>query len=61
MSPTVLMSQHIGIPAKPIVKKGDTIEAGQKIATVGDKLGCDIYSPKRGKVIELTDNYTVIR
>ncbi len=55
------MSRHIGIPAKPIVKKGDTIEAGQKIATVGDKLGCDIYSPKSGKVIELTDNYTVIR
>ncbi len=57
----ILMSQHIGIPAKPIVKKGDTIEAGQKIATVGDKLGCDIYSPKSGKVIELTDNYMVIR
>lgn len=57
----IMMSQHIGIPAKPIVKKGDTIEAGQKIATVGAKLGCEIYSSKGGKVIELTDNYVVIR
>lgn len=57
----ILMSQHIGLPAKPIVKKGDTVSAGDKIASVGDKLGCDIYAPASGTVTEKTDNYLIIR
>ena len=28
------MSQHIGAPAKPLVKKGDHVLVGQKIAEV---------------------------
>ena len=31
----ILVSQHIGAPAKPIVKKGDHVLAGQKIAEAG--------------------------
>ena len=27
-----LLSQHIGAPARPLVKKGDRVLAGQKIA-----------------------------
>ena len=29
------MSQHIGAPAKPLVKKGDSVLAGQKIGEAG--------------------------
>ena len=29
------MQQHIGAPAKPVVKKGDRVLAGQKIAEAG--------------------------
>ena len=30
------LSQHIGAPSVPCVKKGDTVLAGQKIADAGD-------------------------
>ena len=29
---TLLLSQHIGAPARPIVKKGDTVMRGQLVA-----------------------------
>ena len=57
----VLFSQHIGAPAQPLVKKGDTVAADQKIASVGDKLGAEISAPASGKVVEATDKYLVIR
>ena len=43
------MSQHIGAPCKPLVKKGDTVTAGQKI---GDNQGLcvPVHSPVSGKV-----------
>ena len=45
----VPMSQHIGAPCKPLVKKGDTVTVGQKI---GDNTGLcvPIHSPVSGKV-----------
>jgi len=43
------MSQHIGAPCKPLVKKGDLVTAGQKI---GDNQGLcvPVHSPVSGKV-----------
>jgi len=43
------MSQHIGAPCKPLVKKGDTVTVGQKI---GDNEGLcvPVHSPVSGKV-----------
>lgn len=45
----VPMSQHIGVPCKPLVKKGDTVTVGQKI---GDNVGLcvPIHSPVSGVV-----------
>ena len=31
------LSQHIGAPAVPIVKKGDKVKVGTKIAEAGDR------------------------
>ena len=45
----VPMSQHIGAPCKPLVKKGDSVTVGQKI---GDNTGLcvPVHSPVSGKV-----------
>ena len=39
----ILVSQHIGAPAKPIVKKGDHVLAGQKIAEAGGFVSAPIH------------------
>ncbi len=43
------MSQHIGAPCRPLVKKGDLVTKGQKI---GDNEGlcCPVHAPVSGKV-----------
>ena len=48
------LSQHIGAPAQPIVKKGDRVLAGQKIAQAGGFVSAPIYATVSGtvKVIE---------
>ena len=38
------MSQHIGAPCKPLVKKGDMVTVGQKI---GDNQGLCVPVPAR--------------
>ena len=46
---TIPMSQHIGAPCKPLVKKGDLVTVGQKI---GDNQGLcvPVHAPVSGKV-----------
>lgn len=44
------MSQHIGAPAKPIVKKGDRVLAGQKIAEAGGFVSAPVYATVSGTV-----------
>ena len=44
------LSQHIGAPATPLVKKGDTVKAGTKIAEAGGFVSAPIYSSVSGKV-----------
>jgi len=46
----VLLSQHIGAPAKPIVKRGDVVKKGQKIAEAAGFVSANIHSPVSGKV-----------
>lgn len=48
------LSQHIGAPAKPVVKKGDKVLKGQKIAEAGGFVSAPIYASVSGtvKVIE---------
>lgn len=44
------LSQHIGAPAAPIVKKGDRVIAGQKIAEAGGFVSAPIYATVSGTV-----------
>lgn len=44
------MSQHIGAPAAAIVKKGDLVKVGTKIAEAGGFVSAPIFSSVSGKV-----------
>ncbi|MCQ2095127.1 MAG: electron transport complex subunit RsxC [Bacteroidaceae bacterium] len=47
------LSQHIGAPAKPIVKKGDKVKVGQMIAEAGGFVSANIFSSVSGTVLKL--------
>ena len=47
---TVLLSQHVGAPSMPVVKKGDTVTEKQLIAKAGEGLSVALHSPVNGKV-----------
>ena len=49
------LSQHIGAPAIPIVKVGDTVTVGQKLAEANGYVSAPIYSSVSGKVIKIED------
>ncbi len=53
--------QHIGVPSKPIVKFGDTVERGQVIAVAGEGLSVNIHASISGIVIEVDDSHVVIK
>lgn len=58
----IMLSQHIGIPASPVVKKGDTVTKGQVIATAADgKLSVNIHSSIDGKVTVVTEKFITVR
>lgn len=44
------LSQHIGAPAKPIVKKGDKVKVGTMIAEAGGFVSAPVYSSVSGTV-----------
>jgi len=44
------VSQHIGAPAVPLVKRGDTVKTGQIIARSNGFVSTNIHSPVSGKV-----------
>ena len=44
------LSQHIGAPALPLVKKGDRVLAGQKIAEAGGFVSAPVYASVSGTV-----------
>jgi electron transport complex protein RnfC len=47
------LSQHTGIPAKPVVKKGDYVVEGQVIGEIGGFISSYIHSSISGKVIDI--------
>ena len=49
------MAQHIGAPATPIVKVGDTVRVGQKIAEATGYVSSPIYATVSGTVAKLED------
>lgn len=57
----IKLSQHIGAPCTAIVAKGDTVAAGDVVATAGDKLGASIHASISGQVTSVTDSYLIIK
>jgi electron transport complex protein RnfC len=49
----VLLSQHIGAAAQPTVKKGDVVQAGQKIGQCQGFICAPVHAPVAGKVREI--------
>ena len=47
------MFQHIGAPAKPVVKKGDLVKVGTLLAEAGGFVSAPIYSSVSGKVAKV--------
>lgn len=47
------LSQHIGAPAKPIVKKGDKVKVGQMIAEAGGFVSAPVFSSVSGTVFKI--------
>ncbi|MDD3360501.1 MAG: 4Fe-4S dicluster domain-containing protein [Hespellia sp.] len=56
----ILLGQHIGAPAKAIVKKGDMVTTGQMIGQPADGLSVGIHASISGKVTDVGDSYIVI-
>lgn len=54
-SVTIPMSMHIGAPAVPAVKVGDTVKVGQLIATPGGFVSSPVYASVSGKVKRIDD------
>jgi electron transport complex protein RnfC len=49
------MDMHIGAPALPVVKAGDTVKVGTKIGEANGRISSNIYSSVSGKVARLID------
>ena len=47
---TVVLQQHIGAPAKLVVKMAETVKKGQLIAASGGFISANIHAPTSGKV-----------
>lgn len=56
----IMLNQHIGMPAEPIVKYGDSVNVGQMIAVVPfDKVGANIHASIKG-VVENIDSEKIV-
>lgn len=50
---TILLSQHIGVPAIPVVSRGNTVKVGQLIAQGKGFVSANIHSSVSGKVVKI--------
>ena len=57
----LMLSQHIGAPAVPVVSKSDVIEKGQMIARPAEGLSVAVHASVSGTVAEVTDQYVIIQ
>jgi len=56
----VSMSQHLGAPAKPIVKKGDEVLRGQIIGEAAGFISAPVHAPTSGTIAAVGEAATVI-
>lgn len=52
---TILLGQHIGAPAVPVVEKGDYVKVGQLIAKAGGFVSANVHSSVSGKVVKIAE------
>lgn len=58
----LLLSQHIGVPAQPVVKEGQRVRAGELVADIpADKLGAPVHASISGTVSEINSEYIEIQ
>lgn len=57
----LMCSQHIGAPAVPVVKEGDTVEKGQMIAEPAQGLSLAVHASISGRIMEVTEKYIIIQ
>ena len=58
---TVLLSQHVGAPSVPVVKKGDVVTEKQLIAKAGEGLSVALHSPVNGVVTAVGKTAIIIQ
>lgn len=58
---TVLLSQHVGAPSVPVVKKGDIVTEKQLIAKAGEGLSVALHSPVNGVVTAVGKTAIIIQ
>ena len=57
----IMLSQHIGAPAKVNVKKDDAVKVGDILGIADEKaLGVSVHCSVNGTVIEANDNFVII-
>lgn len=54
----VSMVQHMGAPARPVVKKGDAVMRGQVLGEAGGYVSAPVHAPTSGKVIAISERLT---
>jgi len=54
------LCQHIGAPAKPIVKAGDHVKTGQKIAEAGGFVSAPIHATVSGQVTKIIQSVSSV-
>ncbi|MFA7671051.1 MAG: RnfABCDGE type electron transport complex subunit C, partial [Sphaerochaetaceae bacterium] len=47
------LSQHLGVPAKALKQKGDSVTAGEKIAEAAGFISASVHSPVNGTISEI--------
>jgi Na+-translocating ferredoxin:NAD+ oxidoreductase RnfC subunit len=58
----IARSQHVGVPAIPVVSVGDHVTAGQLIGTIPENsLGAKIHASISGTVTEISNSYIAVR
>jgi electron transport complex protein RnfC len=53
----LFLDNHAGVTAKPLVKEGDKVKTGQKIAEAGGFISADLHSSITGTVESIEKNY----
>lgn len=56
----ILLSQHIGVPAKAVVKTGDRVMRGDVIGAAADGLSVNIHSSVTGIVTDVNDKFVTV-